>query len=72
MFQISNIKRETIPFPYYSLHKTKFLGVGAFDHLEWTYDGAFEQLFGLGRGEFEQNFPKIARGDVLSFDLTGT
>ena len=34
-------------------------GVGAFDHLEWTYDGAFEQLFSLGRGEFEQNFPKI-------------
>ena len=29
--------------------------MGAFDHLEWTYDGAFEQLFGLGRG----NFPKI-------------
>ena len=25
-------------------------------HLEWTYDGAFEQLFGLGRGEFEQKF----------------
>ena len=37
----------------------KFPGVGAFDHLEWTYDGAFEQLFGLGRGEFEQKFPKI-------------
>ena len=42
--------------------------VGAFDHLEWTYDGAFEQLFGLGRGEFEQKFckkyecPGVARG----------
>ena len=36
----------------------KFPGVGAFDHLEWTYDGAFEQLFGLGRGEFEQKFSK--------------
>ena len=35
------------------------LGVGAFDHLEWTYNGAFEQLFGLGRGEFSKNFPKI-------------
>ena len=35
-----------------------FPGVGAFDHLEWTYDGAFEQLFGLGRGEFEQKFSK--------------
>ena len=33
--------------------------VGAFDHLEWTYDGAFEQLFGLGRGKFSKNFPKI-------------
>ena len=32
--------------------------MGAFDHLEWTYDGAFEQLFGLGRGEFEQKFAK--------------
>ena len=46
----------------------KFPGVGAFDHLEWTYDGAFEQLFGLGRGEFEQKFSKnsnargVARG----------
>ena len=35
-----------------------FPGVGAFDHLEWTYDGAFEQLFGLGREEFEQKFSK--------------
>ena len=32
--------------------------MGAFDHLEWTYDGALEQLFGLGRGEFEQKFSK--------------
>ena len=31
-----------------------FPRVGAFDHLEWTYDGAFEQLFGLGS---EQKFP---------------
>ena len=36
----------------------KFPGSGAFDHLEWTYDGAFEQLFGLGRGELEQKFSK--------------
>ena len=48
-----------------------FPGVGAFDHLEWTYDGAFEQLFGLGRGEFEQKFckkykcPGVARGWML-------
>ena len=31
-----------------------FLGVGAFDHLKWTYDEAFEKLFGPGRGAFEQ------------------
>ena len=42
--------------------------MGAFDHLEWTYDGAFEQLFSLERGEFEQKFSKnsnargVARG----------
>jgi len=42
--------------------------VGAFDHLKWSYDGAFEQLFGPGRGEFEQKFSKnsnargVARG----------
>ena len=30
----------------------KFPGAGAFDHLEWNYNGAFEQLFGLGRGKF--------------------
>ena len=45
--------------------------MGAFDHLEWTYDGAFEQLFGLGRGKFEQKFSKnsnargVARGGML-------
>ena len=55
--------------------------MGAFDHLKWTYDGAFEQLFGLGSGEFEQKFSKnsnargVARGGggeggCLSFDLT--
>ena len=39
---------------------------------------AFEQLFGLRRGEFEQNFSKnsnargVALGGCLSFDLTGT
>ena len=45
---------------FWSIIKTteKFPGVGAFDHLEWTYDGAYEQLFGLGRGEFEQKFSK--------------
>ena len=36
--------------------------MGAFDHLEWTYDEAFEQLFGLRSVEFEQKFSKNARG----------
>ena len=45
------------------------------------YDGAFEQLFSLGSGEFEQKFSKnsnargVARGGggvCLSFDLTDT
>ena len=36
-----------------------FLGVGAFDHLKWTYDGAFEQLFSSGRGDLHKNFPKF-------------
>ena len=48
-----------------------FPGVGAFHHLEWIYNGAFEQLFVLGRGEFEQKFSKnsnargVARGGML-------
>ena len=57
----------------------KHSGVRAFDHLEWTYDGAFEQLFCLGSGEFSKNFPKIQMpgglpggGGCLSFDSTGT
>ena len=47
-----------------------FPGVGAFDHLEWTYNRAFEQLIGVARGEFEQKFSKnsnargVALGDV--------
>ena len=38
-----------------------FPEVGAFDHLKWTYAEAFEQLFSLGRGAFEQKiiFPRI-------------
>ena len=45
--------------------------MGAFDHLEWTYDGAFEQLFGLGSGEFEQKFSKNsnARGVAREGDV---
>ena len=43
-----------------------FPGVGAFDHLEWTYNGAFEQLFGLGRAEFEQKFSKNSNAGGLT------
>ena len=35
-----------------------FPGLGAFDHLEWTYDGTFEQFFGFGRGNLNKNIPK--------------
>ena len=35
------------------------------DHLEWIYDGAFEQLFGLGRGKFEQKFSKNSNAPGL-------
>jgi len=49
--------------------------VGAFDHLKWTCDGAFEQLFGPRREGFEQTFSKnsnvrgVARGMLkLRFD----
>ena len=47
-----------------------FPGVGAFDHLKWTYDEAFEQLSGPGRRAFEPKICKnsnargVARGDV--------
>ena len=53
--------------------------MGAFDHLPWTEKGAFENVFGLGRGEFEQKFSKNSNaregcggGRSLSFNLTGT
>ena len=39
-----------------------FPGVGAFDHLKWTYDEAFKQLFDTGwggGGAFEQKILKI-------------
>ena len=44
---------------YHGSYWKVFPGVGAFDHLEWTYNGAFEQLFGLGRGNLNKIFPKI-------------
>ena len=50
--------------------------MGAFDHLNWTYDGAFEQLSGPGRGDFDKNFPKIqmpgGNAEASIFFLTGT
>ena len=41
-------------------------GVGAFDHLKWAYDEAFEQLSIPGRGDLIKDFPKIQmpEGDV--------
>ena len=37
-----------------------FLGVGAFDHLEWIYDGADLNSFSdSGGGNLKKNFPKI-------------
>ena len=44
--------------------------MGAFDHLKWTYDEAFEQLFGPGGGggHLNKNFPKIQGMFKLQFD----
>ena len=36
-----------------------FPGLGAFDHLKWTYDEAFEQLFGPGKRAVEKTNSKI-------------
>ena len=44
-----------------------FPGGGAFDHLEWTYDGEFELFSASGGGNLNKNFPKIKKprgGDV--------
>ena len=52
--------------------------MGAFDHLKWTYSGAFEHLFGPGKGNLtdtnskSSNAPGVARGGCLTFNLTGT
>ena len=56
----------------------KFLGGWGIWSLQWTSNGAFEQLFGFVRGEFEQKFSKnlnawgLPRGRCLIFDLTST
>ena len=36
-----------------------FPGVGASDHLKWTYSGAFERLFGPGKGIWPTQIPKV-------------
>ena len=36
-----------------------FPAAGTFDHQKWSYDGAFEQLFGSGRGDLHKNFQKF-------------
>ena len=46
-----------------------FPGVGAFDHLKWTYDEAFEQLFGPGIGHLNKNFPKIQMPGVVEASI---
>ena len=68
----SHLNTYTASGAYQKLLKS-FPGVGVFDQLKWTYNGEFAQLFGLGRGEFEQKFSKNsnARGGFLSFDSTG-
>ena len=57
------LRTKYIIFEYLNLYKNSnlviFPGLGAFDHLKWTYDGAFEQVFGPGRGHLHKNFPKI-------------
>ena len=40
-----------------------FPGVGVFDLLKWTYDGAFEHLFNLGKGCLK-NFPKMGKMEI--------
>ena len=39
--------------------------MGTFDHLKWTYDGVFEQLFGPGRVRFEQKMSKSSNAPGL-------
>ena len=45
--------------PYLHTQLEKFPGVGAFDHLEWTYKGHLNSFSASRGGEFEQNFLKI-------------
>ena len=42
--------------------------MGAFDHQEWTDNGAFEQLFGLGWGEFEQKLSKSSNSHGVAWE----
>ena len=54
---------------YGDLHQ-RSPGGGAFDHLKWTYSGAFERLFVPGEGNLintnskSSNALGVARGDV--------
>ena len=41
-----------------------FPEVGAIDHLKWTYDEAFEQLFGPGRGGFQQRRWRMVKSET--------
>ena len=55
--------------PVHSVYKNlvNFPGVEAFDHLKWTYDEAFEQLFGPGRGAFEQTISKNSNAQGVAW-----
>ena len=71
MLSIKPCLHTQLPEHNKSYRPKSFPGLGAFDHLEWTYDGALEQLFGLVRGEFEQKFSKNsnARGFARGWDI---
>ena len=49
--------------------------MGAFDHLKWTYSGAFERLFGPGEENLtntnskSSNAPGVARGGMLNLQF---
>ena len=57
------------------LHQRSPWGAGAFDHLKWTYGGAFERLFGPGEGNLtnanskSSNAPGVARGGMLNLQF---
>ena len=43
--------------------------MGAFEILKWTYDGAFEELFGPGRWNLNKNFPKDSNARGVAVEM---